>query len=341
MANPSETGQLSRKADNAFPSRAEAYLLLEPSALKVPGKTINLVNRALAETFPAAYRRRAAPLKAQDIHVLKDESLVSFQYKLAEAETHSVGKRLRAPLATSTLSVKESQAMVETDSSVPNHPIYFPESELEVLADTRLSINTRRIVADVVMAKTFLHEQLHRKHAAKERLVTKDDPLFHLAFAGLRISAHTQQEPGKRDAILAMINQLMHYSSSHNPSVKTYGARVALLCDDTDGERRAIVDSGYDLEEAIVESLTMRAMRPILKYAQKEHPADLLQRTIHLINTYYSSDRSYRYRNITQEAISHLRTLGLHDPQSVLLALFDSQIPHLHVQRAKEKEYFV
>ncbi|MCL4354675.1 hypothetical protein M1349_04400, partial [Patescibacteria group bacterium] len=217
-------------------SQEDRYAILEPSTYQIPDKTISLVNECLKTTFLRDYGTTIPVLNKSDVLVVTDKSLKKFLHGLGRLETHPMrriaGEELQRKMQRkeSPFSQKESGLMVATDIAAPGAPILLPEVEIRSTAEYQEASQVeKRIVLEVVMGKTLLHESLHRVASFGEPIpVTPDSPLFRLAFASDRIGAnyYTGKDERERKARLKMIGTLTNYASTHNPVVIIEGTRV-------------------------------------------------------------------------------------------------------------------
>lgn len=340
--------------EDYYELRNSPFIPPEKSKLTVSRNIVKLANscryvsKDLQTTIP--------PLREEDIFVCTDVSLLRYQRQLSFKMQHSLRTQAFQDLSQKMGgTISEVQPVILTASSIPGKPVFFPESEIAEWSSPDYKAtrrDARQAFQEITVGKVLAHENLHR--ATKVILdhenampVSPEDPLFHLAFATDRLLSEKAVAGNFIHRILGrrsfkgIFNPLREYAKGHNPAVLTEGARVLLFCDDTDGTRRVIAESGYDLNELTVDSLTLQFMGPMFNYMRERYLSEVAEAAIHSIME-MSADMigSARYPQLLPDPLQYFDELNLRTPNDVLNTYVDSKIPYIHVSLLPGREYF-
>lgn len=310
---------------------------LEISPLLVRSQAIRLANQALSKTFPD-YFNKVPPLRNEvDVIVVKDRSSSAHYQKMMTEGTHSLRHELakgiakRDPKNLTQFSDKEAQALNITDRDIANHPILILESEITDTKNTNLPEEIKKALLEVSIGKILLHEAVHhyvKPH--KEVKVDSSDPLFGMTFAYDRLTSKKHPE---------LTNELQKFAAENDPSVQIGATKIRLYCNDKDGKRRVMTESGYDFEEAFVEIITNKASQYLIEYTKENYGSLLAMHFKELFEKDFKSDGNYRLGNITKVVVPYLATLGIRNFDEALPAFMDGEIPLMHARIHGKKEY--
>lgn len=306
---------------------------LEVSPFKITPQTVRLANQALSKTFPRQFGTVILPLRQTDIFLIKDESLRAYAGKDMTGKTHTVRKKMLADFigkGVREISEEEEGFTNITDRSLPGNPIFILETELTDIIGHRINGEQKRVIQEVSLARLLIHEGMHHSvRPAREMPVSPQETLFGMAMSTDRRSA------GANPHMKQAVEEIGRYAAANNPSVRIEAARVSLMCDDEDGQRRVIAMSGYDLEEAIVELIAQQSTRFLLKYA-KGFPIDprILGKAL---QNDFESMKSYRHANITSSVMPYLKGLGFAGLEDVINPFLAGDLPLIHASTGLEE----
>lgn len=328
-------------------------VLPEKSKLKITGRIVELVNscrtsKELQATIP--------PLREEDIWVCTDASLLRYQRQKSFQLQHSLRTQALQDLAQKMgATISEAQPVILTEGSIPGKPVFFPESEIAEWSSPELKAtreDARQAFQEITIGNVLAHENLHR--ATKSIVnqenavsVSPEDPLFHLAFATDRllsekaVTGNFLQRVLGRGALRGIFNQLREYAKNHHPAILTEGARIWLFCEDTDGTRRVVAESGYDLHELTVDTLTLQFMGPMINYMKGKYISEVADAAINsIMEMSASAVGSARYPQLLPDPLQYFDELNLRTPTDVLNTYVDSEIPYIHARLLPRREYF-
>ena len=182
------------------------------------------------------------------------------------------------------------------------------------------------------MIKSLLHETFHRAvRLSDPQPVGQSDPLFRAALAVEILKKNAAAEYRTKKASERNYRRLRDYAAIHNPHVVTEGARVILFCEDDKGNLKRLVESGYDLNEAIVERLTFHSLPIVSSYVRETYGEDFEKKWYAFLINLASTNSTYRYKNMLIGLDAHLRRLKLRNPEELLLAFSKNEIASLYL----------
>lgn len=356
MSNEREFKQEStwRIPEDYYTLRDSPLILPERSKLRISNRIIELVNsyrrasRELQTTIP--------PLREEDILVCIDESLIRYQRQLSFQLQHSLRVQAFQDLAQKTgIMVQEVRPMILTEGTLPGKPILYPGHEIAgwSSADAKgTREDARQAYQEITTAKVLAHENWHR--ATKILLssegavtVSPSDPLYYLAFATDRLlsenaaSGNFIQKALAKRVLKSILDPLKDYAQHHNPAVLVEGARIFLFCDDIDGTRRVVAESGYDLNEMTVDLLTLQFMEPIWNYMRRKYLPEVAEAAIKMImQVSVKTLGSVRFPHLLPKPFEYFSKLNLAGPMDVMSAYVNGEIPQLHARLLPKEEYF-
>lgn len=328
--------------------RNSPVLLPERSLQRIHPRIFELVDSA-RRNLPRDLRVLIPPLREEDVLVCTNESLLRFIRQQAYQEQHSKRLEFLSELnGRFNVPIQDPTIMTVTEHPLPGKPVFFPESEIEVWTGQQtasLPAEVRQANMDIVTGKVLLHENIHRVtktivRAENAVLVAIDDPLFNMSFTSDITLAKNAKEAGVKEFALEFTDNLRKYAMEKNPAVLVEGARILLFCDDTDGKRRIIAQSGYNLNEVTVDILTMHYINPMFEGIRRRYPSEIAEDAIYRV-------RSSRVMGSAQQIhllpnpFEYYRSLGLSRPDQVFQAYVSEQIPELHARLLPGGEYFV
>ena len=306
---------------------------IEPSQFKIGLETIKLANKALSGSFPNYFGDHGYMLRQENVVVVKDRSSAAYHQLNSLDKTHSFRRQLLSeavsdhPSEVREFSDKEGRAMNITVRDIPGHPIFILESEITDLLNLRAPAEFKRAGLEIGIGHLLIHEALHHFVTEKENIpVDQSSPLFKIAFN------YDNNSIGSNPELKPILDQLVEYAATHNPSVRIGATRVALFCDDTDGQRREITESGYDLEESFVEVMTQKATTYLLKYGAKNFPTPVVNAFRDMFEKSFKSMDHYRAANFTSIVMPYIAELGLNSLEEAIPLFMSSELPLLHAE---------
>lgn len=249
--------------------------------------------------------------------------------------------------------IEPDYVFISTAHELPYKPIYYPDSALCVVKkDEGDAAHDPFLKAEIealelaTAAKILIHENIHRAtkgtHKASDAIpVDPENPLVEMAFASDRYASATAQAENVKRHLTSMIEELMAYARNHQPAIAIEGARIRLYCRDERGEFGSIAESGYDLNEAIVERLTIQTFPRLFDQIRQGYGIIIAGEVEERVSA--ASARlagSSRQQNLLIEVLPYTEKLGLYTPEEVLHAYVDGQIPYLHMQYLANQCYY-
>ena len=317
---------------------AEFQLLAEKRmSIDIPDISIELVNKATQAAFPPQFGTIIPILRKEDITVLPDADVINFQQSTAIREAHPYravsyaieGKELGGS-GDLTFCVKESQAMIQV-LPIPGFPIIYPENDLTV---------DNKVIVEIGVIKSLLHETFHRTVVLSDpQSVDPSNPLFKAALAVEILKKNAAGDYKTKKAAERNYRRLRDYAATHNPHVVTEGARVILFCEDDNGNLKRLVESGYDLNEAIVERLTFHSLPTVKSYVEETSGKEFEKKWYAFLVNLASTNSTYRYKNMLIGIDSYLKRLKIRTPEELLFAFSNNEIASLHLSNNPQDLY--
>ena len=308
---------------------------------------ISTANNVLRDAFPTHFGIVIPEIVPQDIVVSTDQDVMRFQKQDSRFLNHPFSHQAFETYSQETgskklgLYGKTSNPMIQVLSRHPEKPIIWPLGDLEA---THPNINSsfRECVLDFNVVRSLIHENFHRTVEPTNPIpVSQDDDLFRQSFGTdeIILASMKQDNDPKTESYEKMLNSLKEFASSNNPHVVIDGARVQMWCTDENGRLRVLTESGYDLNEAIVEALTYSALPRLLNYVKDKHPDEYIQKCIDLTNKMAQSNLSYLRKNILADVAAYLKEMGINTPAQTLEAYSQTKIPTLHATTYPNEHY--
>lgn len=311
-----------------------------------PKASLTIAEEALTEAFINQYGALIPKLSDNSILLSSSSEIMNYRNQTVDANLHSFVAAQRELLKQNFnvnetgLDEDKAWAMQYTPDGIPR--IFYPMSYIEFynsIEDYQPFSELREAASILYPAYDIIHENIHLGARLVEPFpIEPHGPLFQMAF---EMEEFGVAENGQNRILRKQLEDRKSFAANNNPHITIEGTLVSLLCRDFDGEFRLIAESGYDLNEAITDRLSILPYEKMLIDIKSKYSPQTYE-FIRDIITQNLSVGSYKVENVFSSLPGYLASLGINfkNTDELLNAYHHGVIPLLHAQRTPSRKYF-
>ena len=302
--------------------------LPEQSGLVIPKRVFDLVNDSIQLAYPMGADKNIAPLKPQDVIVVRNNALNNFLQQLRTIEQNQAGYLLLPRDTANWGNIGNISLM--TFPTYPGRPVIISDEYLRSQSGLPLSI------FEYLVAKELIHEQIHR---IAKRKIARDGVQKGLLELALSANIGPISEKESEQQMEERIDNFYKFIEKHNPQVQIDGGILLSYCEDEDGYQKQLWGLGYDMNESIVEQLSLKPRRHLFDAMRKDASVDNPEEIINILKENQGQGSVANGQIAYSDLRSHLQKMGLGSVEKLFTAYLNGDIPYLWRKHFPQSAY--